>query len=146
MSTPAAAVAGTVAVIRVGESTVKLAAGTPPNSTDLVPSRLAPASVTRVPAMPTAGAKELIEGVGLKLLLLQPRPFGVVTPMVPTVAVGGTVAVISADESTVKLVAATPSNATAVASVKFAPSIVTWLPATARAGVNERTTGAVVNS
>lgn len=146
VSSPAAAPPGTTAVTRVADVTLKPFAAVPSNSTAFVPSRFVPVIVTCVPALPLPGENEAIPGSGLKLSVLQPRPFAVVTPIVPTAAVGGTVAVISDGESTVKSVASVPENLTAVASVKFAPRIVTFAPARAWLGLKERITGAVVNS
>jgi hypothetical protein len=61
--TPVLAPAGTTAVIRELESTEKVTAATPPNLTDVAPSRLAPWMTTDVPTAPAAGEKLVIFGV-----------------------------------------------------------------------------------
>ncbi|OLE97481.1 MAG: hypothetical protein AUG75_07745 [Cyanobacteria bacterium 13_1_20CM_4_61_6] len=62
-------------------------------------------------------------------------PPGVVTRSGPVVAPVGTVARMVVAESTVKFVALTPLNVTAVAPVKFVPVIVTVLPTSPLVGV-----------
>ena len=52
----------TVAVICVGESTVKLDAATPANCTPLVPVKPVPVMTTRVPVFPVAGVNDVIFG------------------------------------------------------------------------------------
>jgi hypothetical protein len=64
----------------------------------------------------------------VKLLALVPVPAAVVTLIVPVVAAEGTVVEIDVSELTVKFAPA-PLNATVVAPVKFAPEIVTLVPA-----------------
>ena len=71
-------------------------------------------------------------------------PPAVVTEMGPVLAPVGTVTAICVAESTVKLVAATPLNFTAVAPVKKSPLTVTEPPTRALVGEKEVTTGAGV--
>jgi hypothetical protein len=66
--------------------------------------------------------------VTVKLVLLVAVPPGVVTPIGPVVAPLGTVAAIAVADVTAKL-ALTPLKVTAVAPLKFVPSIVTLAPA-----------------
>jgi hypothetical protein len=70
-----------------------------------------------------------------------PIPPGVVTATLPEAPIP-TVAVILVAELTVKELAATPPNVTAVAPVKLVPEIVTVPPTMADAGEKEVTTGA----
>jgi hypothetical protein len=126
---PVVAPLGTVAVIWVFESTLKLAA-TPLKVTAVVPVKFVPVIAMLAPTSPFGGAKELIVGSGtftVKFVLLVPVPAGVVTAIGPVVAPLGTVAVIWVSESTVKLAAA-PLKVTSVAPVKFTPVIVTLAP------------------
>ena len=73
--------------------TVKLALA-PLKATRVVPVKLVPLMVTLVPAGPLAGVKLVIVGglITVKLLALVAVPPGVVTLMVPVVALVGTVA------------------------------------------------------
>src|SRR5262249_25535899 len=95
LTLPVVAAAGTVAVIWVGESTVKPAA-VPLNVTDVAPVKFAPVTVTTVATGPLVGVK--LERVGaamtVKLLPLVAVPPEVVTVIGPLVAPEGTVAVI----------------------------------------------------
>jgi len=126
---PVVAPGGTVAVIWVDESTVKLAA-VPLNVTDVAPVRLVPAMTTAEPTGPLVGRKLVIVGVATateKLVALVATPPGVVTAIGPVVAPEGTVAVICVDELTVKL-ADVPLNVTDVAPVRLVPVITTLAP------------------
>ena len=53
----------TIAVIRVAEFTVKLAAAVPPMLTAVAPLRLVPVMFSEVP-LPPSGVKEVIVGAG----------------------------------------------------------------------------------
>jgi hypothetical protein len=94
--------------------------------------KFVPLIVTLVPTGPLAGVKLVIAGAGadptVNALALVATPPGVVTLSVPVVAPAGTVAWIAVAEVTVKEVALTPLNATAVAPLKFVPLIVTLVP------------------
>ena len=70
-------------------------AATPLNVTDVVPDRCVPLIVTYVPALPPDGENQLIVGAAriVKLLALAAVPEGVVTRIVPLVALAGTCAV-----------------------------------------------------
>ncbi len=72
--------AGTMAVICVGELTVKLAL-MEPNLTEVAPSKLVPERMTGVPTAPLSGVKLVILGRTLKTLLLDVEPPGVITVM-----------------------------------------------------------------
>ena len=80
----------------------------------------------------------------MNAVVLVPVPPGVVTVILPVVAVFGTVAVICEYESTVKLAFA-PLNFTRVAPVSAEPVIVTVVPTGPLAGVNPWTTGTTLN-
>jgi hypothetical protein len=70
---PVVAPVGTVAVIFVLEFTAKLAA-TPAKLTPVVPVKLLPVMVTRVPAGPLVGEKEVIEGATITTKLEELAP------------------------------------------------------------------------
>lgn len=140
---PVVAPGGTVAVILMDELTVKELAATPLNVTDLAPVKLAPLIATRAPTCPLVGEKLVILGATVKLVELVSVPPGVVTLMVPVVAVAGTVAVIWVLESTVKP-AVVPLNFTEVAPVKPVPVIVTLIPVAPLVGVKPRMSGLTV--
>jgi len=125
---PLVAPAGTVAVICVAESALKVAAA-PLKRTALAPVKPLPVSVTLVPADPVIGAKSAMPGGGMtaKLVVLVATPPGVVTEIVPLVAPAGTFVVIDEELTTVK-VAAAPLKATALAPVKPLPASVTLMP------------------
>jgi hypothetical protein len=100
---PEVAPAGTIALICVPESTLKLAA-VPLIETAVAPVKPDPATVTFVPTGPLGGLKELMSGAvdvlvvvvlvdTLKVAELVAAPDGVVTVMAPEVAPFGTVAV-----------------------------------------------------
>jgi hypothetical protein len=76
--------------------------------------------------------------VTVKVAVLFPVPPGVVTPMVPVVALAGTVAVIWVPvEFTVKLVVVPVPNRTEVAPVRFVPVITTLVPTAPLVGVKD---------
>ncbi len=70
-------------------------------------------------------------------------PSGVVTLIGPFFAPIGTVAIIELSELAEKVVAFTPLKLIAVAPVKFAPLIVTCVPAAPKAGLNPIMVGAL---
>ena len=80
---PAVAPAGTVAVILVGISTVKVVAGAPLTLTDVAPVKLAPVMVTLAPIAPLDGVKLVIRGATVKLTELVAVPPRVVTVIGP---------------------------------------------------------------
>jgi hypothetical protein len=138
-SGPIVAPAGTVVRIDVAEATVK-AALIPLNVTAVAPMKFAPPIVTLAPTGPLVGAKPAIVGAGMKLAELVAVPPGVVTLSGPVVAPNGTVARIAVSEVTEKL-AAVPLNVTAVAPVKLAPPIVTFVPTGPLTGVKPAMVG-----
>ena len=135
------------AVTLVALTTVKLAAAIPPILTAVAPARLLPVIVRTVPAMPEAG--ETVDIVGgpttVNVAALVPVPPGVVTEMVPVVAVVGTTAVMLVALTTLKLAAAVPLNDTAVAPVKFEPVRVTVAPGLPDVGVKLVMVGRTLN-
>src|SRR5262245_1936038 len=139
---PVVAFAGTVAVICVLVLTVKGAAR-PLNLTAVAPVKVRPEIVTAVPGAPAVGESAVIVGATAKLLVLVPLPAGVVTPILPVLALTGTVAVILRGELTVNAADA-PLKATAVAPVKFAPLITMRAPTFPLVGVNPVIRGATV--
>jgi arylamine N-acetyltransferase len=140
---PVVAPTGTVAMIWVPEVTETVVAGVPWNATIVVPLRLVPVIVTTVPIGPLDGATEVIVGAGMTANELPvPVPLGVVTEIAPVEAPTGTVAVIWVSVLTVKVMAAVPWNATAVAPVKLMPVIVTTAPIGPLVGATEVTVGA----
>jgi hypothetical protein len=141
---PLVAPAGTIAVICVEESTLKLAAPVPLNATNVAPVKLVPVITTLVPAGPLAGEKPEIVGDGITVneLVLVAAPAGVVTEIVPVVAPAGTAAVIWVEESTLKLTAPVPLKATRVAPVRLVPVITTLVPTGPVAGEKFEIAGA----
>ena len=136
---PVLAPAGTVAVICVSESTVKLDERVPWKATAVAPVKPVPVMTTEVPTVPLAGVNKVIVGAGVtvKFVELVPVPFGVVTAILPVTAPEGTVAAICVAEFTVKLVEETPPKVTDVAPVKLVPVITTDVPGPPLGGVNE---------
>jgi hypothetical protein len=136
----------TVAVIWDELTTVKLVASVRLNTTSLAPVRFVPLIVTNVPGAPLVGENELIVGLPaaatMKSVALVAVPPGVVTWMGPVCVPLATVAEIFVLESTVKLSAALFPNLTAVAPVKFVPSITTSAPTGPEVGENDVIVGA----
>jgi len=133
-STTPAIPAGDVAVIWVADATLTPVASTVPNLTALAPVRLAPVMVTTVPpaVVPELGLTPLTAG-GLRYektsaAVMELVPLGVVTVTSTVPVPAGAVAVMDVAEPTVKDVAATNPNRTAVAPVKAAPATVTCVP------------------
>ncbi len=134
---PVVAPAGTVAVMRVEDLTVK-DAGVELKVTAVAPEKFVPVIVTEVPTGPEVGENEVIVGtaVTVKVSVLVAVPAVVLTLIVPEVAPGGTVAVIWVEEFTVN----DPDvalNFTSVTFVKFVPVIVTEVPTGPEVGENE---------
>ena len=131
----------TVAFICVLETMVKELAGVPPKLTAVAPVKFVPNIEITVPVPPFAGEKEVIAGGGRKVNPANKAvPYGVVTKTFPE-APAPTTAVIVASFTTVKDVAATPPNVTAVAPVKYVPLMVTVVPWLALCGANDVITG-----
>src|SRR3990172_10980435 len=116
----------------------------PLKATAVAVLKLDPLIVTSVPTGPEVGVNELTTGATttVKLPALIPAPAGFVTETSPVVVPEATVAVIWTSESTTKLAAGVPLNATAVAAAELLPEIGTSLPPGPEVGVNEGTTGA----
>ena len=135
---PVVAFAGTVAVMDVEDDAVMTAA-TPLKVTESGEIKFVPFMVTLLPISPELGVKELMVGGGtdatVKLVeLVTGVPFE--TDIGPDVALAGTVVVIVVE---VKLltVATTPLNVTESGVLKYVPFMVTVVPASPKAGVNE---------
>lgn len=143
---PVPAVVGTTAVIRIGETTVKLVALTPPKRTAVAPWRSVPLIVTVVPGAPDVGVNEVIVGglavVTKKLVEVVVDPSeGTFTVMGPVVAPVGTVAVMTVPAWLTVKVDCAPLNSTRLAPVKFVPLIVTLVPTGPLVGVNDEIVG-----
>jgi hypothetical protein len=123
---PVVAPLGTIAVICVSESTLKVES-VPLNFTLLAPVKVLPVITTFAPGAPLVGLKLVILGVTLKLATLVPVPAGFVTVILPVVAPVGTVALIDVDELMVNA-AETPLKFTALAVSKLVPVILTTVP------------------
>ena len=96
---PIVALVGTWTVIEVALQLEAVAAVTPLNLTVLAPwlaPKFVPVMVTEVPTAPPPGVNDVIVGGGktVKVPLLVAVPPGVVTVMLPLVAVEGTVALM----------------------------------------------------
>jgi hypothetical protein len=143
---PMVGFAGTMAVMDVALTTVKLVAAKPLNFTAVAPVKLVPVIVTFTPAAPDVGVNDVIVGAGIKVndAADVAVPPGVVTVILPVVVLG-TTAVIDVALTTLKLVAATPLNLTAVAPVKLVPVTVTVIPAPPEVGVNDVIVGIAIN-
>src|SRR5581483_2158671 len=129
---PVVAVAGTVAVICVAESTW-YAATTLLNRTPVIPTKLVPVIVTLAPAPPLAGEKPVTAGETRNTNPLVVEPAGATTATAPEVAPAGTVVAICVALLTVKLAEA-PLNVTDVTPARFAPTSVTAAPVGAEGG------------
>jgi hypothetical protein len=144
---PVVAPVGTVAVICVAETTVKVVAFTLLKLTAVTPVNPVPVMVTEVPTGPDVGVKDVIvthDEATVKLVKLDPVPPGAVTLIGPVVAPVGTVAVICVAEFTVKVVAFTLLKLTAVAPVKLVPVSVTTVATGPHVGENDVTVGQVL--
>lgn len=132
---PLAPSAATNAVICVAETTLKLAARTPPNSTSVAPVKFVPVITTICPTPAVAGAKLDMRGAGRNI---KPGavavPPGVATDTISP-AFAGTTAVICVADTTVNVVAGREPKLTPIAPVKFVPVIVTTVPGSPVVGV-----------
>ena len=122
--------------------TTKPGAAVPLNVTCVVPAKLLPVTVTRVPGPPNAGERLEMVGptVNVRLLL---TPLGVVTSTGPVVAPAGTVTVSSVPAVfTTNPVAKVPLNVTWPASRRLLPAMATELPSGPALGESVVSTGA----
>jgi len=99
-----------------------------------------PLIVTVVPAGPEAGVKLVICGGTRKVPTLEAAPAGLVTLILPVVALEGTVAVIWVGELIVK-VAVQVLNVTALAVSKLVPVMTTEVPGMPLPGLKPVTVG-----
>ena len=123
---PVVAPLGTVVEICVALFTVNEAA-CPLNATAVAPLRFVPVMVTPAPMSPLLGLKLVMAGAGtvtVKLAAELAFPLGVVTEILPVVALLGTVAAICVALVTAKA-AAIPLKLTAVAPIRLVPVMVT---------------------
>jgi hypothetical protein len=117
--------------------------------TPVAPVKPVPLIVTDVPTDPEGGENPLMVGVGegdtVKSVELEAVPPGAVTEIFPVVAPWGTVAVILALETTVKLPDPTlvPLKLTPVEPVKPEPLIVTEVPTGPESGLTSEMAGVV---
>jgi len=134
---PLVAAEGTVAVTWVVLLTAAVAV-VPLNLTVVDPMKLVPVITTEAPGAPRVGLKLEIVGAGtmtLKLAAEAALPFGVVTEILPVVAVPGTVAEICVSLFTMNPGSPAPLNWTTVAPVKLVPVTVTAVPAAPLVGL-----------
>lgn len=127
---------GTIAVICVGETTVKDVAFKPPNCTCVVPIKPVPVIVIIDPAAAIMG--EIAVTVGGAKNEYTPStavPPGVVTLTLPVAPPAATTAVICVADTNANDAAGTPPKLTPVTPVKFVPLIVIVAPANEPVGV-----------
>jgi hypothetical protein len=150
---PGTVVAGAVAVICVGESTLMAVAVVVPNLTEAPDTKPVPVIVTTVPPEvgPDCGATAETAGTGavyaksftVPTVLLDPPDVVTTTSTVDTVMVAGDTAVIRVGEFTVTDAAATSPNVTDAPFRNPVPVIVTDVPPAVLpvAGFSDDTTG-----
>src|SRR6266550_1155729 len=134
---PVVAPTGTTAVICTDESTVKTVVLTVSNRTldTQAESNPLPEMVTLSPTLPLVGVKLVIFGTTVKVPALVAVPAGLVTVILPVMAVAGTVALIEVEETTTSAPAETPPKVTSVAVSRPVPSMVTSVPVVPLVGV-----------
>ena len=140
---PLSAPSGTVAVICVSDTTVKLAA-TRKKVTAVAPVKLVPVIDTVVPTVPVGGANELMCGVTVKFPADAAEPKELVSVIGPVVAPLGTLALYWLSEIPHRMVADAPLNLTPERPVKLVPVNVTVVPAGPLFGEKLVTPGAPV--
>jgi hypothetical protein len=121
---PLSAPPGTVAVICVSDTTVKLA-GTRKKVAPVAPVKFVPVIVTVVPIVPLDGVNKLMCGVTVKLAVDTAEPKELVSVTGPLVAPLGTLALNCVSEIAHIVVAGVPLKLTPVVPVKFVPLSVT---------------------
>ena len=124
---PVSAPPGTVAVICVSDTTVKLV-GTRKKVTAVAPVKFVPVIVTVVPIVPLVGVNELMWGVTVKPDTDTAEPIEFVSVIGPLVAPLGTLALNCVSEIPHIIVAGVPLKLTPVVPVKFVPVSVTVVP------------------
>lgn len=85
IKTPVCAPAGTLTRTALLLRTLKSVAGVEPNSTDVVPRKFVPVTMTFVPERPVAGENPVINGGAKKLLEVVNVPFVPLTVIGPEV-------------------------------------------------------------
>ena len=122
------------------DTTVK-EAGVPLKVTLVVPLRPEPLMLNVVPAGPLAGENPYTLGCTVNFVDVVAEPAELVTVMGPVVAAFGAITVICVSEATAKPPVA-PLKATAVVPVKWAPVMLTCVPAVPLVGEKELMVGA----
>lgn len=111
----------TIAVIRVGDTTLNDVAAVPPKLTEAADVKLLPVMVTVAPVVALVGAKEAMTGEAIKVNPSNVAvPPGVVTATLPALPLATTAEMLLA-EVIVKEAAAVPPKVTAVAPLKLLP-------------------------
>ena len=140
---PLVAPVGTVVVIVVALTTVKVGWFVALNRTLVAPVRPVPVIVTATPTAPLVGVKLVTVGTGttVKVAALVAVPPGVTTAIGPLVAPAGTVVVIVVALTTVNVGCDVPLKVTPVAPVRLVPVMVTAAPTMPLVGVKPVTVG-----
>src|SRR5436190_933670 len=94
-----------------------------------------PPIVMMLPTAPEVGLKLAIFGRTVKLVVLVPDPPGLVTVILPVMAVVGTVALMELQETTTGAPADTPPKLTSVTESRAVPLMVTSVPVVPLLGV-----------
>ena len=135
--------APTTADILLALATANDVAGVPPKLTAVALVKLVPVMFTNAPAAPKVGVNDVTVGGCRKIKPESPaEPDGVITDTLPEVPAPTTAVMVFAS-ITVNDVASVPPNFTAVVPVKFAPFIVTTVPAPPNVGLKEEMPGSV---
>ena len=108
----------------------------PVNPTEVTESRLAPVIVTVEPGAAVAGENDVMEGGAAKLADAVAVPAAVLMLMGPLVTLAGTVARTVVAETLLNVAAGVVPKRTAIAPERFAPVMVTTVPAAPSAGEN----------
>ena len=134
---PVVASAGTVVVICVGESMVNAGSAVDPtNSTEVTELRFVPVIVTVEPGAAVVGVNDVMVGGAAKLADAVAVPAAVDMLMGPLVTLAGTVARTVVVDTLVNDAAGVVPKRTAVVPERFAPVMVTTVPAAPSAGEN----------
>ena len=136
----------TVALMEVALFTVKEAAATPPNLTELAPLKFVPVITTGVPLEALPGLKLLMVGTAAETKVNPLRvavPAGVTTRTSPLAPLPTTATMVVA-LTTLKDLAAVPPKLTELAPVRLVPVRVTVWPSRAEVGEKEPRVGATM--
>ncbi len=136
----------TMALMEVALFTVKEAAATPPNLTELAPLKFVPVITTGPPLEELPGLKLLMVGAAAEIKvnpLLVPVPAGVTILTFPLAPVPTTATIVVA-LTTLKDLAAVPPKLTELAPVRLVPVRVTVWPSRTEVGEKELRVGATM--